>query len=283
MTSKRIKFTKMQGAGNDYIYLNGFDYPIAEPDKLAIRLSDRHFGVGADGLVLILPSESCDFRMRMFNADGTEAQMCGNASRCIGKYVYEKGLTKKTELSLETLAGEKKLFLTTDENNCVHSVTVNMGSPKFTPAAIPINLTGENVIDFPLKIEDKTLPITCLSIGNPHCVIFLDSLAGLNVEHFGKIIENHPLFPERTNVEFAEVLNKHEIRMRVWERGSGETLACGTGACATAVAAALNHLCGLGTILHLPGGDLEIAWKQNTNEVFLTGPATFSFEGELPC
>lgn len=277
-----MKFTKMHGAGNDYIYINCFEYEIVNPSELAVRLSNRNFGIGSDGLVLIMPSETCDFRMRMFNSDGSEAQMCGNASRCIGKYVYDKGLTDKTEVTLETLAGVKTLCLSV-ENGKVQQVTVNMGAPVLAAQQIPMKLAYDKVIAYPVDIAGMRIALTAVSMGNPHAVTFVDKLDGVDVHGLGKILEKHELFPERTNVEFVEILNPTEVRMRVWERGTGETLACGTGACATVVAGVLNKLCSRRTTVHLLGGDLIIEWDKESNNVFLTGPAQISFEGEIEC
>ena len=277
-----MKFTKMHGIGNDYIYVNGFEENIENAAEFAIQYSDRHKGVGSDGLVLILPSETCDFRMQMLNADGSEAEMCGNASRCIGKYVFDKGLTTKTSLTLETLAGIKKLelFLGTDE--LVESVTVDMGEPILESAMIPTTLEKSPVVnetvDFGSGIE---YAITCVSMGNPHAVIFTTGIDKLDLPVTGSIIENAPIFPRRTNVEFVEVISKDKLKMRVWERGSGETMACGTGACATVVAGILNGHSARKTTVELLGGELQIEWNEADNHVYLTGGATTVFEGSL--
>ncbi len=264
-----MKFTKMQGIGNDYIYVNCFEEKVIDPEETARRISDRHFGVGSDGLVLICPDPDADFRMRMFNADGSESEMCGNAARCIGKYVYDRGMTNKTEISLMTGAGIKLLKINTSEG-ITRSVRVDMGEP----AVLGI---GETI-----TAKDKTFSFSRISTGNPHAVIFLDEVNHFDVEGYGKIIENHPLFPERTNTEFARILSADRIRMRVWERGAGETLACGTGACATLVAAAASHLTGRKAVLELNGGNLLIEWDETTNHVFQEGPAAFVFEGVWP-
>ncbi|MTK52198.1 diaminopimelate epimerase [Paludibacter sp.] len=274
-----MKFTKMQGAGNDYVYVNGFVEQIEDPATLATAISDRHFGIGSDGLVLILPSETCDFRMRMFNSDGSESEMCGNATRCIGKFVYDKGLTDKTELTLETLAGVKHLTLNI-ENGKVNSVRVDMGEPILAPKLIPINLDETSVINYPIALESRKVNITAVSMGNPHAVIFMDSLEELDIQKSGPKVEHHPLFPRRTNTEFAQVISPTHIKMRVWERGAGETLACGTGACATAVAAVLNGKTERKVTLELLGGNLEIEWSEADNHVYMTGPAVTVFEGE---
>lgn len=276
-----MRFTKMQGAGNDYIYLNGFDALPADLGGLARQMSDRHFGIGSDGLVIIMPSDSCDFRMRMFNSDGSEAEMCGNASRCVGKYVYDKGLTTKKELTLETLAGVKHLTLHTQVNT-VERVTVDMGEPILSAPDIPVNLSESPVIAHPLEVEGQTFAITCVSMGNPHAVIFLDGMDRYDLHHIGSLIEHHELFPRRTNVEFVEVLSPQDLRMRVWERGAGETLACGTGACATLVAAVLNGRSDRRATLHLLGGDLSIEWREQNNRIYMTGGAVTVFEGEWP-
>lgn len=271
----------MQGAGNDYIYLNGFEKLPADLGCLARQMSDRHFGIGSDGLVIIMPSDSCDFRMRMFNSDGSEAEMCGNASRCVGKYVYDKGLTTKKELTLETLAGVKHLTLHT-QNGTVEQVTVDMGEPILSAPEIPVNLSESPVIAHPLEVEGQTFAITCVSMGNPHAVIFLDGMDRYDLHHIGSLIEHHELFPRRTNVEFVEVQSPQDLRMRVWERGAGETLACGTGACATLVAAVLNGRSDRRATLHLLGGDLSIEWREQNNRIYMTGGAVTVFEGEWP-
>jgi diaminopimelate epimerase len=274
-----MKFTKMHGAGNDYVYVDCTKGEIVNPSELSKKISDRHFGVGSDGLVLICQSDIADFRMRMFNADGSEAQMCGNATRCIGKYVFDKGLTTKTDLTLETLAGIKRLTLFAD-NGKVHKVTVDMGVPELHPAKIPVLTTGERVVAMPLEIDEKVLPITCVSMGNPHAVTFVKDVKSFDVHHFGKLVENHALFPEKVNVEFVEPLSAGELNMRVWERGSGETWACGTGACASLVAATLNNLSNGKATIHLLGGDLEVEWDKHTNHIYMTGGAETVFEGE---
>lgn len=274
-----MKFTKMHGCGNDYIYVYDPIQSVKEPEKLAIAMSDRHFGIGADGLVIILPSETGDFRMRMFNADGSEAEMCGNASRCVGKYVYEKKLTPKTEIILETKAGTKMLSLHTYKGK-VERVTVDMGTPVFTPEQIPVRLSGESVLQQEVEIADKKEWITCVSMGNPHTIIFTECMKDIDVHKRGSQIESDPLFPERCNVEFIEVISPELLNMRVWERGSGETLACGTGACAAVVAGVMAGRCERTCTVKLPGGDLEINWNKTNNHVYLTGEATMVFEGE---
>ncbi|MDR1882237.1 MAG: diaminopimelate epimerase [Prevotella sp.] len=277
---KRLKFTKMQGAGNDYIYMNGFTQEIKDPSELAVRLSDRHFGIGSDGLVLILPSDTCDFRMQMFNSDGSEAEMCGNASRCVGKYVYDNGLTQKTEITLETKAGVKHITLLAGDA-ISREITVDMGEPVLEPALIPVRVAEEPVLNFPLEIAGKIWKISCVSMGNPHAVVFTEHIKDLDLPVIGPKFENHPLFPRKTNTEFVEVVDRNTLNMRVWERGAGETLACGTGACAAAVAAVLNNYCERKVTVHLLGGDLEIEWNGYNNRVYMTGQAVTVFEGEL--
>lgn len=272
----------MHGIGNDYIYVNGFEEKIDNPTEFAIRYSDRHKGIGSDGLVLILPSETSDFRMQMLNADGSEAEMCGNASRCIGKFVYDKGLTTKTEVTLETLAGVKVLKLFVGNDNKVESATVDMGEPILQPELIPTTYTGGTIINKSVRFDDSLqYNITCVSMGNPHAVIFTTGIDNLDLPKIGPVIENAPIFPNRTNTEFIEVVSKDRIRMRVWERGSGETMACGTGACASVVAAILNGLTNRKVTVELLGGELTIEWNEADNRVYLTGGATTVFEGEI--
>lgn len=276
-----MHFTKMQGIGNDYIYFNCMTETVPEPEALSIRLSDRHFGIGGDGIVLILPSERADFRMRMFNADGSEGKMCGNATRCIGKYVYEKGLTDRTELTLETLSGIKRLSLSVS-GGTVQSVSVDMGKAEFAPEAIPVSGTAEEVIQQPLILNGREWKITCVSMGNPHCVTFCPSVSDLDLPVIGPAFEHHAMFPERVNTEFVRVLDRTHLQMRVWERGSGETFACGTGACAVAAAAVRCGICDPDTdiTVHLLGGDLSIRVLEDRS-VRMTGGAEFVFEGEI--
>ena len=277
-----MKFTKMHGIGNDYIYVNGFEEKIEDPVSFAICYSDRHKGIGSDGLVMILPSETSDFRMRMFNADGSESEMCGNASRCIGKFVYDKGLIDKKEVTLETLAGVKILKLTVDAENKVESVTVDMGEPILNGELIPTTFKQDRVINEPVTFSPEiSYNITCVSMGNPHAVIFTTGISELDLPKVGPVIENASTFPRRTNTEFIEVLSKDRLKMRVWERGSGETLACGTGACASVVAAVLNGHTERKTTVELLGGELTIEWKADDNHVYLTGGATTVFEGTI--
>lgn len=272
----------MHGTGNDYIYINLFDEKIDNPEELSRKLSDRHFGVGSDGLVLIGPSEIADFSMRMFNADGTESTMCGNAARCVGKYVYDKGLTQKTEVLLETKSGVKVLHLFVNpETDTVERVRVNMGNPILTAEKIPVQLPFTEIINQPFPVDNEEYSITCVSMGNPHTVIFLDEIDALTIEHIGPKIETHPTFPKRTNVEFIEIIDRKTLKMRVWEQGSGETLACGTGACAAVVAGVVNGLCEPKSMVHTKGGILEIEWNRSENNVYLTGEAKFVFEGSV--
>lgn len=273
-----MKFTKMQGAGNDYIYINGFEAIPPHLSSLAVKMSDRHFGVGSDGLVMIVPSKTCDFGMRMFNADGTEAEMCGNAARCVGKYLYDHGMTDKTELTLETLAGIKRIYLTVAHGR-VTSVKVDMGEPRLLPGDLPVLLPGDRVVAQPIEVCGHRFSMTCVSMGNPHAVIFLDDLQAYDLHAIGRAIEHHELFPRRTNVEFVKVLAPDVLQMRVWERGAGETLACGTGACASLVAAVLNDRSRRAATLRLVGGDLQIEWDETSNHVFMTGDAVTVFEG----
>jgi diaminopimelate epimerase len=275
-----MKFTKMQGAGNDYVYINCFEEVIEHPEILVAKIGDRHKGVGSDGLVLIMPSDTCDFRMRMFNPDGSEAQMCGNASRCVGKYVYDNGLTNKTQLSLETKAGVKYLQLFIPEGK-VDKVCVDMGEPVLETSLIPVDYSSKQVIDRKINFEPEKYAITCVSMGNPHAVIFTEGLKELPLEKIGKKIECFRLFPERTNVEFVEIISPNKANVRVWERGTGETQACGTGACAVLVAGVLNKKLERKATVTLPGGDLEIEWSETDNHIYMTGDAVTVYKGEI--
>lgn len=277
---KNLRFTKMQGAGNDYIYINGFEQTIDNPSETAIELSNRNFGIGSDGLVLILPSKICDFRMQMFNSDGSEAEMCGNASRCVGKYVFDHEMTTKKEITLETKAGVKLITLL-DGNAKKRKVRVDMGEPILNPELIPVKITQNPALKYPLKIEDKTWEMNCLSMGNPHAVIFTNNIKNLDLPTIGPKFESNPIFPRKTNTEFVEVIDKKTLNMRVWERGAGETLACGTGACAVAVAAVLNGLTERKVNINLLGGQLEIEWNENNNHVYMTGEAVTVFDGVI--
>jgi diaminopimelate epimerase len=271
----------MHGAGNDYVYVNCFSEHIEDPNALAEFVSDRHFGIGSDGLVLIMPSQTCDFRMRMFNADGSEAEMCGNATRCVGKYVYDHRLTSKKEFTLETLAGVKVLQLYTDENDYVQRVRVDMGAPILEAAQIPVVATESPVVNLPVEVLGETKELTCVSMGNPHAICFVDDVATLNLPAIGPAYEHHPLFPRRTNTEFVQVVDRTHVKMRVWERGAGETLACGTGCCATLVACVLCGKTDRHATIQVLGGELEIEWDEATDHVFMTGPATTVFDGTL--
>lgn len=276
-----MNFTKMHGIGNDYIYFDCTKEEIKNPNELSIKLSDRHFGVGGDGIVLIMKSDVADFRMRMFNADGSEGKMCGNASRCIGKFVFDKGLTDKHEITLETLSGIKTLKLNVVDNK-VKEVTVNMGEPIINSKDVPVDFEKETVINEPVNIADGKYNITCVSMGNPHCIVYMKDIDNLNLTEIGPKFENDSLFPERINTEFVEIINENTIKMRVWERGSGETLACGTGACASVVASILNGYCKKDEdiTVKLIGGDLKIRYSNN-GFVYMTGPAEFVFEGRM--
>lgn len=287
-----MKFTKMQGIGNDYVYVNCFEEKVENPSELAVKISNRNFGVGSDGLILIKPSEVADFTMEMYNADGSQSEMCGNGIRCVGKYVYDYGLTDKESISVETLAGIKYLDFTI-ENGKVALITVNMGSPELVPEKVPVNVDAikgvsdseksglVQVVDKTLEVDGKEYNVTCVSMGNPHCITFVDDTASFPLEEEGPKFEFHAAFPNRVNAEFIQVLSRNEVNMRVWERGSGETLACGTGACASTVACILNGLTEDEITLHLLGGDLKVRWDRNENVVFMTGPAKVVFDGEI--
>ncbi len=276
-----MKFTKMQGIGNDYVYVNCFSEQVDDPERVSVIVSDRHFGIGSDGLVLIMPSDKADFRMRMFNADGSEGMMCGNATRCIGKYVYDNGLTNKTALTLETLSGIKHLTLF-PENGIVKTVLVDMGRAVLAPREIPMDADGDSFINKPITVGGREYRITGVSMGNPHAVTYVEDTQSLDLEKTGPLFENHPLFPQRVNTEFAELTGDHSIRMRVWERGSGETWACGTGACAAAVSSVLNGYCSHDReiTVHLRGGDLFITYRSD-GTVLMRGPAETVFTGEI--
>ncbi|MBI2471626.1 MAG: diaminopimelate epimerase [Planctomycetes bacterium] len=274
-----MKFTKMHGIGNDYVYVNCFEEEVKDPAKLAPIISDRHFGVGSDGLILILPSKVADCKMRIFNADGSEAQMCGNGIRCVAKYVYDHKITQKNPLTVETQAGVKTIQLFTT-NGKVSSARVNMGKPRLMRSEIPMLGKETQVIDEKLTLGDGTsFNITCVSMGNPHCVIFVDTFDNIDLTKHGAGIERHPSFPERTNVHFVRAHNPGEVTMKTWERGSGITLACGTGASAVCVAGVLNKKTGRKVLAHLPGGDLDLEWSEDGN-VYMTGPATEVFTGK---
>lgn len=275
-----LPFTKMHGCGNDYIYFNCLERPIDRPGELSVRLSDRHKGIGGDGVVLICPSKTADARMRMFNADGSEGNMCGNAIRCVGKYLYDTGIVHKETLSIETRSGIRTLWLKVRDNE-VHGVTVDMGRAELRPDRIPVSLPGEQVVGRPLTVGGREYAITCVSMGNPHCVVFCDDPDSLPLETIGPPFERHPAFPERINTEFVRVVDDHTLRMRVWERGSGETWACGTGACAATVASVLNGYVRKNedVTVRLRGGDLVVRYTDET--VYMTGGAETVFEGTV--
>lgn len=283
----KLNFTKMEGLGNDYIYFNCFKEKIDNPSELAVKLSDRHFGIGSDGIILIKPSEKADFTMDMYNADGSQSEMCGNGIRCVGKYVYDYGLTDKTEISVETLAGIKYLKFEIDKKNendrgTVRMITVNMGSPILTPEDIPTTIAegSSMVVGEKVEIGNKQYEVTCVSMGNPHCITFVDDVDNLPIDEIGAQFEsNTALFPRRVNAEFVEVVNRKYAKMRVYERGTGETLACGTGTCASLVACVLNNLTEDEATIKLLGGELIIKWDRKENIIYMTGPARVVFDG----
>ena len=273
-----MKFTKMQGLGNDYVYVNGFEERIENPSEMAVKVSNRKFGVGSDGLILINPSEKADFEMEMYNADGSRGEMCGNGIRCVAKYVYDYGLTDKTHISVETLGGIKYLDLTVEDGKVV-LVRVDMGSPILTPAQIPVIADEAEAVAVPILVDETEYQMTCVSMGNPHAVIFMDDIEHLEIEKIGPKFEHHERFPNRVNTEFVKVLDRRTASMRVWERGSGETLACGTGACAVAVACILGGYTENKVTVKLLGGDLLIEWDREQNKIYMTGPAEVVFDG----
>lgn len=275
-----MKFTKMHGCGNDYVYVNCLEKEIDNPERVSEIVSDRHFGIGSDGLIMICSSDKADFRMRMFNEDGSEGKMCGNGIRCVAKYVYDNKLTNKEQISIETLSGIKYLDLNIDEDK-VTEVTVNMGAPILEPKFIPVVSEKERVIAEHLVIEGTTYEITCVSMGNPHAVVFVEDTKNLPIEKIGPLFENNQIFPERVNTEFIKIIDRNNISMRVWERGSGETLACGTGACASVVACILNEKTDDEVFVHLLGGTLKIKYDRVNNLVYMTGPAVKVFDGEI--
>ena len=285
-----MKFTKMQGCGNDYVYVNGFTEMIPQEKKPEIvrKLSDRHFGIGGDGVIFINPSAEADFEMEMYNADGSRSQMCGNGIRCVAKFVYDKGLTDSGKITVISGGSVKYLDLTVEKDETdpgdrghVTKVRVNMGAPVLTPALITVKASGERAVDEPIVVDGREYRMTCVSMGNPHAVIFTSGVKDLDLTQIGPSFENHERFPERVNTEFVEVLDESNVFMRVWERGTGETLACGTGCCATAVACILNGLTGNQVTVKLLGGELEIQWNREENLVYMTGPAVTVFEGEV--
>lgn len=275
-----MKFTKMHGLGNDYVYVNCFEEKIDNPPAVARFVSDRHFGIGSDGLIMINPSKTADFEMEMYNADGSRGEMCGNGIRCVAKYVYDYGLTDKTQISVETLGGIKYLDLTVEDGK-VSLVKVDMGKPELAADLIPIISEREQVIDEPIEVDGKEYHMTGVSMGNPHAVIYVDDVKGLDLEKIGPKFENHERFPKRINTEFVHCIDRQTVEMRVWERGSGETLACGTGACAVAVSSILNNLTDTQVTVKLLGGDLQIEWDREKDRVFMTGPATVVFDGVI--
>lgn len=274
-----MKFTKMHGCGNDYIYINGFQVKVDDPAQLSIKMSNRHFGVGSDGIVLILPSDVADFRMRMFNSDGSEAEMCGNAIRCVGKYVYDNKMTDKTSITIETLAGIKILDMTVVDEKVTYA-KVDMGEPILKAEDIPVISDKYPVIEEEIDVNGKTFEFTCVSMGNPHAIAYVDDTDTFEVEKIGKLVEIDEKFPKKVNVEFAQIIDNETIKMRVWERGSGETLACGTGACATLVASVLNNLTDRKAVVKLIGGDLLIEWDKESNHIYMSGEAVTTFEGD---
>lgn len=277
----KLRFTKMQGTGNDYVYVNLFEETVENPGELAVRISDRHFGIGSDGLICVAPSEKADCRMIMYNADGSEGAMCGNGIRCVAKYAYEHGIAKNDRIKIETKSGVKELALTV-ENGMVTYVRVNMGQAVLKPQDIPVKAEGESFVARDITVDGKRCEVTCVSMGNPHCVIFTEGIDDLDLEKIGPGFENHELFPDRINTEFVEVLDAHTIRMRVWERGSGETISCGTGTCAAVVAAVLNGHCKRGEEIEVQvrGGKLYDTYLES-GEVLMRGPAVTVFEGEM--
>ena len=275
-----MRFTKMHGLGNDYVYVNGFQEKIENPSEVAKYVSDRHFGIGSDGLILINPSEVADFEMEMYNADGSRGEMCGNGIRCVAKYVYDYGLTDQTQISVETLGGIKYLDLTVQDGK-VALVKVDMGSPILKPECIPIRAEGDIVVNEPIVAGRIEYRMKGVSMGNPHAVVYMDQIQDLDIERIGPLFENHERFPNRINTEFVKFIDRHTLEMRVWERGSGETMACGTGACAVAVASVLNGLTEEKVTVRLLGGDLQIEWDREKDKVYMTGPATTVFDGEI--
>lgn len=279
-----MKFTKMHGCGNDYIYVNGFaeKIPAEEKPVLVQRLSDRHFGIGGDGVIFINPSDVADFEMEMYNADGSRGEMCGNGIRCVAKYVYDKGMTDATEISVVSAGKIKYLTLTVDKtHDVVTKVRVNMGSPILEPALIPVEAEGEQAVNVPIEVDGEEYRMTCVSMGNPHAVVFMEHVREMDIEKIGPSFENHKRFPKRINTEFVEIIDRKNVFMRVWERGTGETLACGTGCCATAVACILNGLTDEEITVKLLGGELSIQWDRKVNLIYMTGPAETVFEGEI--
>ena len=277
-----MKFTKMHGAGNDYIYVNCFEETINDRSKTAIKVSDRHFGIGSDGLICIDPSDVADCKMDMYNADGSQGKMCGNGVRCVAKFAYDNGIAKKDEIAVETLSGIKYIKVAVKDGK-VYEATVNMGEPILKPADIPAKFDGEEAVNVPLTVGGKTYGVTPVSMGNPHCITYVDDVYAIEIEKIGPLFEHHEAFPERVNTEFIHVVSPEKLEMRVWERGSGETLACGTGACASVVASVLNGYCKKDTLItvKLLGGELKIRWSSADNKIYMTGPAATVCTGEV--
>ena len=278
-----MRFTKMHGCGNDYVYIDGTreKLPLEKKPEIVRFLSDRHFGVGGDGAIFINVSDAADFEMEMYNADGTRSEMCGNGIRCVAKFVYDKGMTDKQQISIVSAGRVKYLDLTVNEKNLVDTVRVNMGSPILVPEQIPVALKGGSAINVPITVQGREYKVTCISMGNPHAVLFVEDVASMNLESIGPDFEHHVLFPNRTNTEFVQIVDRNHVKMRVWERGTGETLACGTGCCATAVACVLNGLTDTDVEVEVLGGRIQIQWDRESNLVYMTGPATTVFEGEI--
>ncbi|MBQ8189426.1 MAG: diaminopimelate epimerase [Lachnospiraceae bacterium] len=276
-----MKFTKMQGCGNDYVYVNGFTEQIKDKPAFVRAVSDRHFGVGGDGAIFINPSDVADFEMEMYNADGSRSEMCGNGIRCVAKFVYDKGMTDKEHISIVSAGQIKYLDLDVKDGKVVN-VKVNMGAPILRAKDVPVISTMEESVDEPIMVQGKEYHMTCVSMGNPHAIVFMDDVANLEIEKIGPYFENHEVFPNRTNTEFVEIVNRNRVNMRVWERGTGETLACGTGCCATVVACVLNGLTDTTVTVKVLGGEILIEWDREENLVYMTGPATTVFEGEFP-
>ena len=276
-----MKFTKMQGAGNDYVYINGFTEHVEDKVTFVKWISDRHFGVGSDGAIFINPSEIADFEMEMYNADGSRSEMCGNGIRCVGKYVYDHGLTDKKEITVESFGRIKYLTLYPGRDGRIESVKVNMGAPVLKGSEIPVRIDKDTVIGEPITVNGTEYLMTCVSMGNPHAVVFIDDTDNLDIESVGPAFENHELFPNRTNTEFVQVIDKSHVKMRVWERGTGETLACGTGCCATTVACILNGLTDEEVTVKVLGGEIIVKWDRENNLIYMTGPAVTTFEGEI--
>ncbi len=280
---RKIAFTKMQGIGNDYVYIDCTKEEVLREEEISafsIKVSDRHFGIGSDGVILIKPSQEADFFMDMYNADGSRGKMCGNGIRCVARFVYDKGLTEKTDLTIETLSGVKKISVTVEDGKAVRA-TVNMGKPILASTQIPVLWNESNMINEPIAVGGRLFNITAVSMGNPHAVVYVKDIETLPLEQMGPLFEKHKLFPESVNTEFVQIIDRSHLRMRVWERGSGETMACGTGACATVVASVLNGFADRSSTVILNGGELSITWKDDTDEVIMEGPAEIVFEGEI--